>query len=42
MGILITYLGYNHECNNLVYNAHKNVSVRDTWQNVVCSATLGN
>ena len=31
MGIMTTYHGYN----NPVYNAHKNVGVHGTWQNMV-------
>ena len=32
MGIMIIYYGYNNGSNDPVYNAHKNVGVRYTWQ----------
>ena len=35
MGIMITYHGYNNGNNNPIYNAHKNVDMHYTWQNIV-------
>ena len=37
MGIMITYHGYDNGHNNPMYNAHKNVGIRYTWQNMVGS-----
>ena len=34
MGIMITYHEYSNGYNNLMYNAHKNVDVHYTWQNM--------
>ena len=39
MGIMSTCHEYKNGYNNPVYNAHKNVAVRYTWQNTVSGIT---